>query len=112
MVFCLLKASLTIILACLNSATYAYPSSARSTAPETKRATSYSNPFPDVTGLNLVPDALHPYVNPTKSDQRGPCPGLNALANREFATSLSVDLNADLLLNQRRLHSTRWYSAL
>ena len=33
------------------------------------------------TGLKLVNDHKHPYQDPRPGDIRGPCPGLNTLAN-------------------------------
>jgi Peroxidase, family 2 len=33
------------------------------------------------TGAKLVNDAAHPYRAPRAGDLRGPCPGLNTLAN-------------------------------
>ena len=35
----------------------------------------------NITGLKRFPEAAYPYQNPKASDQRGPCPGLNTLAN-------------------------------
>ena len=35
----------------------------------------------EFTGTKLVHDAAHPYIAPGEGDQRGPCPGLNVLAN-------------------------------
>jgi unspecific peroxygenase len=32
-------------------------------------------------GTKLVNDAAHPFIAPTETDMRGPCPGLNTLAN-------------------------------
>lgn len=53
-----------------------------------KRATTNCLPhtLPDflpsnITGLKRFPEAAYPYKDPTPSDQRGPCPGLNVLAN-------------------------------
>lgn len=34
-----------------------------------------------VNGEVRIPDAAHPFQEPGPSDQRGPCPGLNVLAN-------------------------------
>ena len=34
-----------------------------------------------VNGETRVPDAAHPFQAPGPTDQRGPCPGLNTLAN-------------------------------
>ncbi|KAE8251370.1 hypothetical protein A4X13_0g4023 [Tilletia indica] len=38
----------------------------------------------DPAQLVRVPDSNHPYKAPTKSDKRGPCPGLNTLANHGY----------------------------
>lgn len=35
----------------------------------------------NITGLKKFPEAAYPYQDPKPSDQRGPCPGLNTLAN-------------------------------
>lgn len=35
-------------------------------------------PVANVTGLLRVPDNDHPFIPPGPTDQRGPCPGLNA----------------------------------
>jgi hypothetical protein len=37
-------------------------------------------------GETLVPDGNHPFQAPGPTDQRGPCPGLNALANHGCKT--------------------------
>lgn len=34
-----------------------------------------------VNGEQQIPDAAHPFQAPGPTDQRGPCPGLNTLAN-------------------------------
>jgi hypothetical protein len=39
-------------------------------------------------GETKVPDAAHPFQSPEPSDQRGPCPGLNAMANHGCECSL------------------------
>lgn len=36
------------------------------------------------TGLKQIPDAAHPFRAPGPGDQRGPCPGLNTLANHGY----------------------------
>jgi hypothetical protein len=53
-----------------------------------KRTTTncLSHTLPDflpsnITGLKKFPEAAYPYKDPTPSDQRGPCPGMNTLAN-------------------------------
>ncbi|KAF5254691.1 hypothetical protein FANTH_624 [Fusarium anthophilum] len=37
-----------------------------------------------VNGLQKFPEASHPFKAPGKTDQRGPCPGLNTLANHGY----------------------------
>ncbi|KLO85118.1 uncharacterized protein FFB20_12123 [Fusarium fujikuroi] len=37
-----------------------------------------------VKGLQKFPEASHPFKAPVKTDQRGPCPGLNTLANHGY----------------------------
>lgn len=39
------------------------------------------------TGLKLVNDLKHPYQDPQPGDIRGPCPGLNTLANHGVCKS-------------------------
>ncbi|KAH6906949.1 Chloroperoxidase [Coprinopsis sp. MPI-PUGE-AT-0042] len=41
----------------------------------------YPPPPPMFQGAMLVNDAAHPYLEPKEGDIRGPCPGLNTLAN-------------------------------
>ncbi|KAI9635128.1 uncharacterized protein MKK02DRAFT_32626 [Dioszegia hungarica] len=38
----------------------------------------------NIQGSTRVPDAAHPFQAPGPTDQRGPCPGLNALANHGY----------------------------
>ena len=61
-----------------------------------KRATSncLTHPLPDfyptnITGLQKFPEAAYPYQDPKASDQRGPCPGLNTLANHGYINRLA-----------------------
>jgi len=35
-------------------------------------------------GLKQIPDAAHPFIAPGPNDQRGPCPGMNTLANHGY----------------------------
>lgn len=56
----------------------------RATAPN-----CLTHPLPDfyptnITGLKKFPEAAYPYRDPQASDQRGPCPGLNTLANHGY----------------------------
>ncbi|KZS94788.1 Cloroperoxidase [Sistotremastrum niveocremeum HHB9708] len=41
-------------------------------------------PFPVDTSLEVIPDSQHPFVAPGPNDKRGPCPGLNTLANHGY----------------------------
>ncbi|KAF7314220.1 Cloroperoxidase [Mycena kentingensis (nom. inval.)] len=36
------------------------------------------------TGVKHIPDAAHPFIAPGLSDQRGPCPAMNTLANHGY----------------------------
>ncbi|KZT37902.1 Cloroperoxidase [Sistotremastrum suecicum HHB10207 ss-3] len=36
------------------------------------------------TGIKKIPDDDHPFIAPGPDDQRGPCPGLNTLANHGY----------------------------
>ncbi|KAH6905861.1 Chloroperoxidase, partial [Coprinopsis sp. MPI-PUGE-AT-0042] len=48
-------------------------------------------PGPAFTGAKLVHDAAHPFIAPGPGDQRGPCPGLNTLANHGNRARLMYD---------------------
>ncbi|KAF7296004.1 Zn(2)-C6 fungal-type domain-containing protein [Mycena kentingensis (nom. inval.)] len=41
-------------------------------------------PRPTETGTKQIPDAAHPFQAPGPKDQRGPCPGMNTLANHGY----------------------------
>lgn len=49
------------------------PTAAAASASSEKRAT-----------VTITPDAAHPYQAPGPTDERGPCPGLNTLANHGY----------------------------
>jgi hypothetical protein len=58
----------------------------RRTGSTNSSANCLSHPLQDfypttVAGLKRFPEAAYPYQDPKPTDQRGPCPGLNALAN-------------------------------
>jgi hypothetical protein len=58
----------------------------RRTGSSNSSANCLSHPLQDfypttVAGLKRFPEAAYPYQDPKPTDQRGPCPGLNALAN-------------------------------
>ncbi|KAF7297944.1 Heme-thiolate peroxidase [Mycena chlorophos] len=41
-------------------------------------------PLPTYTGAKIIPDTDHPYIAPGPEDLRGPCPGMNTLANHGY----------------------------
>ncbi|KAJ6472873.1 Chloroperoxidase [Mycena vitilis] len=45
------------------------------------------------TGTKRIPDADHPFIAPGPNDMRGPCPGLNTLANHGGITSFEEIIN-------------------
>ncbi|KAH6897743.1 Chloroperoxidase [Coprinopsis sp. MPI-PUGE-AT-0042] len=50
------------------------------------------------TGTKLVHDAAHPYIAPGEEDQRGPCPGLNVLANHGYLPRNGVATPAQIIV--------------
>jgi Peroxidase, family 2 len=48
------------------------------------------------SGTKLVHDAAHPYIPPGEGDQRGPCPGLNVLANHGVSFFIRKDCCLDI----------------
>ncbi|KAH6903683.1 Chloroperoxidase [Coprinopsis sp. MPI-PUGE-AT-0042] len=48
-------------------------------------------------GTKLVNDADHPFIAPTETDMRGPCPGLNTLANHGYLPRNGVASPAQLI---------------
>lgn len=52
--------------------------------------------------IKLVNDPEHPFIPPRHTDIRGPCPGLNTLANhgvRNFETSFPLLVSTNLVLS-------------
>ena len=49
------------------------------------------------TGTKLIPDAAHPFIAPRPKDLRGPCPGLNALANHGYLPRNGIATVAQLI---------------
>jgi len=47
------------------------------------RLIQFPGPLAD-SGLKQIPDADHPFIAPGPNDQRGPCPGMNTLANHGY----------------------------
>jgi hypothetical protein len=70
-------APMTILLLAATSA--AFPSNFIQSSNSTRRSSTFSSQaqYIDVTGT-------HQYAPPSASDKRGPCPGLNSLANHNF----------------------------
>ncbi|KAH6885612.1 Chloroperoxidase [Coprinopsis sp. MPI-PUGE-AT-0042] len=54
-------------------------------------------PPPTFLGAKLVNDAAHPFRAPKKSDLRGPCPGLNTLANHGWLPRDGVATPAQII---------------
>jgi len=69
----------------------AYPSvmarlaeQAQAAAPNVKRQTPISIPPFDAASQYVSNQGAHKFVPPGPTDQRGPCPGLNAMANHNY----------------------------
>jgi hypothetical protein len=69
----------------------AYPSimahlsdQAKAAAPNEKRQTPVSIPPFDAASQYVSNQGEHKFVAPGPTDQRGPCPGLNAMANHNY----------------------------
>ncbi|OCH90908.1 Cloroperoxidase [Obba rivulosa] len=54
-------------------------------------------PVAIVDGLTQIPDADHPFMAPEPTDQRGPCPGLNVLANHGYLPHSGIVTQADVV---------------
>lgn len=52
---------------------------------------------PSFTGTKLIYDALHPYIPPGPLDIRGPCPGLNTLANHGYLPRIGIATPAQII---------------
>ncbi|KDQ53209.1 hypothetical protein JAAARDRAFT_438096 [Jaapia argillacea MUCL 33604] len=57
---------------------------------------TFPPPLPN-SGSILIPDAAHPYIPPGPSDQRGPCPGLNTMANHGYLPRNGIVSSADII---------------
>lgn len=88
----------------------AYPAYDKSPLSPRSSTSSSSQKFPLVTGLQKVPDDDHPYLDPLPTNDRGPCPGLNALANRKLFTRFSSVFFSLMLCLQihRWVYSSQW----
>ncbi|KAJ6521534.1 hypothetical protein DFH09DRAFT_1331107 [Mycena vulgaris] len=57
--------------------------------------------FPPVqtfTGTKRVPDADHPFIAPGPNDMRGPCPGMNTLANHGYISRNGITTFEEIIL--------------
>ncbi|KAJ6539633.1 Chloroperoxidase [Mycena capillaripes] len=57
-------------------------------------------PQPTETGLKQIPDAAHPFIAPGPSDQRGPCPAMNTLANHGYIPRNGIASFEEIVLAQ------------
>ncbi|KAJ7627233.1 Chloroperoxidase [Roridomyces roridus] len=55
---------------------------------------------PTDTGIKQVPDVDHPFIAPGPDDQRGPCPGMNTLANHGFIPRNGIATFEEITLAQ------------
>ncbi|KEQ73138.1 Cloroperoxidase, partial [Aureobasidium namibiae CBS 147.97] len=81
-----------------------------SDSPLEKRTTTncLSHTLPDflpsnITGLKKFPEAAYPYKDPTPSDQRGPCPGMNTLANHGYIPRNGITTVAQTVIAAARV---------
>jgi hypothetical protein len=58
-----------------------------------------------VAGLKKFPEAAYPYQDPKPSDQRGPCPGLNTLANHGYIPRSGIVTVAQTIVGGAQLFS-------
>ncbi|KAK6001632.1 hypothetical protein QM012_002122 [Aureobasidium pullulans] len=75
-----------------------------------KRATTNCLPhtLPDflpsnITGLKKFPEAAYPYQDPKPTDQRGPCPGMNTLANHGYINRNGITTVAQTVVAAARV---------
>lgn len=57
----------------------------------------------NITGLKKFPEAAYPYQDPTPSDQRGPCPGMNTLANHGYINRNGITTVAQTVVAAARV---------
>ncbi|TFY74347.1 heme-thiolate peroxidase, partial [Hericium alpestre] len=82
--------------ACLFSlfaACNAFPAYLRSGSPPSAQDNGVAN----VDGLKRIPDTAHPFQPPGPTDQRGPCPGLNTLANHGYLPRSGIVTQAEVI---------------
>jgi hypothetical protein len=52
-------------------------------------------PVPQSFSLQVIPDALHPYNTPKKTDFRGTCPAMNTMANHGYISRNGITTFAE-----------------
>jgi Peroxidase, family 2 len=90
------KGFISLLILSLGFNAYAFPPSDPGKGPGRPPLRPVSNPPPppppiSVNGTKLVHDAAHPYRAPGPGDMRGPCPGLNTLANHGVSDPVSLN---------------------
>lgn len=87
-----------------------------STSTVEKRASTNCLPhtLPDflpsnITGLKKFPEAAYPYQDPKPSDQRGPCPGMNTLANHGYINRNGITTVAQTVIAAARVFNMGAY---
>ncbi|KAF7333779.1 Cloroperoxidase [Mycena venus] len=55
-------------------------------------------PAQTFTGTKHVPDADHPFIAPGPNDMRGPCPGMNTLANHGYISRNGITTFEEIIL--------------
>ncbi|KAJ7301745.1 Chloroperoxidase [Mycena albidolilacea] len=55
-------------------------------------------PRPTETGTKRIPDADHPFIAPGPNDMRGPCPGMNTLANHGYISRNGITSFEEIII--------------
>lgn len=63
----------------------------------------------NITGLKKFPEAAYPYQDPKPSDQRGPCPGMNTLANHGYINRNGITTVAQTVVAAARVFNMGAY---
>jgi hypothetical protein len=90
----------SVLLATLLSSTAAFPSMASMSSEYGNHGHGVKIIYPErmsFTGSKMIPDKHHPYIPPGPGDQRGPCPGLNTLANHGYLPRNGIVSVQDLI---------------
>ncbi|KAG6830338.1 hypothetical protein H0H87_008434 [Tephrocybe sp. NHM501043] len=79
----------TVVVLSISLVAYAFP--------QEKGVRIVAPPKPSNTGILQIPDHAHPYIAPGSHDLRGPCPGLNTLANHGYLPRNGVASFAEII---------------